>query len=64
MQIIEKDNKKVIVLEESEEIIVSTNNKETGYISIYNDGKNMCVHELIEEKYNKFNNKMSDKEKE
>lgn len=53
MQIIEKNNKKIIVLEDLEEIIVSTSNKETGYISIYNDGKGMRVQELDKEEANK-----------
>lgn len=51
MQVIQKDKIQMLVLNEGEEIIVSTSNKSTGYVSIYNDGKIMHIEDVNKNEY-------------
>ena len=46
MEILQDRSIKTIVIDKDEEVIITTNNKTTGYISIYNDGKYMRVEDI------------------
>ena len=46
MEVLQDRVIKTIVVEQDEEVIITTNNKTTGYVSIYNDGKYMRIEDL------------------
>lgn len=50
LKIVQEDNIQKLVLNEGEEIIITTNNEKTGYVSIYNNGKNMIIDGTINKK--------------
>lgn len=47
LQVVKNGDTQMIVLNEGEEIVITTSNKKTGYVSIYNNGKNMVVDSTI-----------------
>lgn len=46
MELIQQNNIKILVLDKKEEIIVSTSNNNTGYVSIYNAIEGMRLESL------------------
>lgn len=43
LQVVKNGDIQMIVLNKDEEIIITTSNKQTGYVSVYNNGENMVI---------------------
>lgn len=50
LKIVQDDKIQKIVLNVGEEIVITTSNEKTGYVSIYNNGKNMIIDGTINKK--------------